>query len=191
MDVPHMVAAYAVYASPSTECLLQRPGGPRFATQETDPFGDPYLVGVQVGFRRRSLGTRPWDEAPAPTGRRHSTASTALEVGRKARRGLRRASQGSPLHFGSATAPAHVPERERSQSLSAPASSASASPKRAPESPLPCQPEGVEGVQGVQVEEQGGEVPAQPGRDRRRGSLREWLRHERHEWLERRESKTE
>ncbi|BEJ06715.1 hypothetical protein CcaverHIS641_0312370 [Cutaneotrichosporon cavernicola] len=168
MEVPLYHHTVRVYSSPSTECLLQRPGGPRFATQETDPFGDPYLVGVQVGFRRRSLGTRPaWDdseEAPAPTGRRWSVA--ALEVGRKARNSLRRASHGSPLS-GSPLAS----ERERSLSLSTQAPSASASPKFA-SSPLPCQPEVVEDMVTAQ---------AQEPLSRRRGSLHKWLRHEKRE----------
>ncbi|BEJ14216.1 hypothetical protein CspHIS471_0313900 [Cutaneotrichosporon sp. HIS471] len=164
MEIPLYHHTVRVYSSPSTECLLQRPGGPRFATQETDPFGDPYLVGVQVGFRRRSLGTRPaWDdseEVPAPTGRRWSVA--ALEVGRKARDSLRRASHGSPLPN----------ERERSLSMSTQAPSASASPKRAPASPLPCQPEGVEDTVMAQAQEPD---------NRRRGSLHKWLRHEKRE----------
>jgi hypothetical protein len=150
MEVPVYHHPVRVYASPSTECLLKRPGGPRFATQETDPFGDPYMVGVQVGFRRRSLGTRPhWEdeERPPPSGRRWSVA--ALEVGRRARESLRRASH-APLPSG---------ERERALSVS----SASPSPKTTAGSALPAQPQPEE----TQTQE-----------TRRRGSLHKWLRHE-------------
>lgn len=171
MEVPVYHHPVRVYASPSTECLLQRPGGPRFATQETDPFGDPYLVGVQVGFRRRSLGTRPaWDDSDEPhalTGRRWSTA--ALEVGRRARNTLRRASHGSPLQSGS---PPHSTERQRALSVSPTSASAAQSPKTSAESPLPAQPEVVQDETPAQAHEHG---------TRRRGSLHKWLRHERRE----------
>lgn len=103
MAVPYR-APVCVYVSSSTECLLQRPGGPRFATQEVDIFGDPYVVGLQVGFRRRSLGRRPSieldsdDEEPhrAPVARRWSAA--AMEFGRKHRPSIsfRRGSHASP-----------------------------------------------------------------------------------------------
>lgn len=151
MDLAFYHHPARVYASSSVECLLQRPGGPRFATQELDPFGEPYVVGLQIGFRRRSLGIRPSfdgerdsDEADlepsAPVARRWSAA--ALEFGKKAKNNLRRGSQSHPPNRLDSDSPPHPRERVGSGQ------------RRSSEvlQHLPTQPEGVAEVDDVGVD---------------------------------------
>ncbi|TXT13807.1 uncharacterized protein COLE_00000 [Cutaneotrichosporon oleaginosum] len=166
MDVPLYHHPVRIYASPSTECLLPRPGGPRFATQDTDPFGDPYLVGVQVGFRRRSLGSRPWaDDDPAP-GRRWSTA--AAEVGRRARNTLRRASHGNPL-------PVPPPQMHPSAHLAENENENGNAHEEREHSPVSTTTSVVAAPREAASSPPRGEVH-QPQEGRRRGSLHKWLR---------------